>query len=628
MPIPKEPRARTRHHGGCRAPRLHGAAPSARAPFTNPGALHAVVLSGALAAAALLGACKSAEEYAAAADSDVYALVAARRAALVADPDAFSIEPPANSLRQRILAADAGGEALEIEPLELGDALEIAFENSRDASDRREQLYRAALDLTLERWRFGWQPTAGASANLSGSLEETESWSGGADLGLTKLLGSGARIVGGIGISLFENLLGSDGVGSGSDFSLSVNQPLLRGFGFRITTEPLTQAERDLVYEVRSYERFRRTFAFDVATRYFRLLQAIDSVKNEIANQESVELVARRNEALSRAGRLSDIELDQAKQNQLTALNRVIDAQQDLESQIDDFKLFLGLPISAAIEFDSGELERLGESELEEVELSEDEAVAIALSGRLDYLNSVDRVDDARRRAEIAEDALRGGLGLVAQVNGSSDSNQPLDYRPENVGWSVGLDLDLPIDQLPERNSYRSALISLDATRRGAEEFADSVTVAVRDALRNLASRAEAFSIQDRSAQLAERRVASASRNLEAGRAQTRDLLESQQSLLDARNARTRALIDFRLAQLGFWRDLEVLSVENGRIEPDGEALAQALALVHADGVADGDARSSGDGEVGDGEVENGAVDDEPVDDGDDASEGAEGAGN
>jgi len=535
---------------------------------------------GLVAVAFLAGSCRSAEEYVAEADADVYALVAARRAALVEDPEAFSIDPPEDSLRQRILRAAAAGAPLEVGSLTLADCLEIAFENNRDAAAEREQLYRAALDLTLERWRFGWQPSATASGNLDGSLEEASSWSADADLGLTRLFGSGARVVAGIGLGLFENLITEDGVVLNSNFDLSVTQPLLRGFGSEIVMESLTQAERDLVYAVRNYERFRRTFAFDVASRYLRLLQQADGLANEIANAESVRLVSERNQALARAGRLNDIQVDQARQNELSASNGVIDAQQALDSAIDDFKFFLGLPIEAQVEFDLAQLEELESNELSDVEIAEDDAIAIALLGRYDHLNALGRVDDAQRAARIAEDQLRGGLGLVASVGGTSNDDRPVDYDKDDISWGIGLDLDLPVDQIPERNSYRNALISLQANQRAAEEFADSITVGVRDALRDLRSRSESYTIQRQSVALAERRVESSSRNLEAGRAETRDLLESQESLLSARNSRTRALIDFRLAELALWRDLELLEVQDGALAVDRGALAAALEAV------------------------------------------------
>jgi outer membrane protein TolC len=72
---------------------------------------------------------------------------------------------------------------------------------------------------------------------------------------------------------------------------------------------------------------------------------------------------------------------------------------------------------------------------------------------------------------------------------------------------------------------------------------------------------------------LAERRVESTRLSLEAGRAATRDLLEAQASLLAAQNAATQALIDYELARLALYRDLEVLRMESSGIEVDTEVL-------------------------------------------------------
>jgi outer membrane protein TolC len=52
---------------------------------------------------------------------------------------------------------------------------------------------------------------------------------------------------------------------------------------------------------------------------------------------------------------------------------------------------------------------------------------------------------------------------------------------------------------------------------------------------------------------------------LQEGRASTRDLLESQDALLEAQNNVTATLIDHAIAKLNFYRDLGVLQVK-----PDG----------------------------------------------------------
>lgn len=518
--------------------------------------------SGAAAAGLLVASaavsCRSLEEHALRADEQAYALIAARRAQLEADPDAFTIQAPENRLRERLLE----GETIE-EPLSLVDVLAIAAENSRDFQDRREALYLAALDVTLEQWRFGYQPSAGAGALAEGVGGEGTSQEVGADLGLSRLLGTGASIVGGIGLSAF-NLLSSDaGFVDEGLLSLRISQPLLRGFGAKIVMEPLTQAQRSLVYEVRTYERFRRTFAVDVANRYFRILQQRITLENERRNVESLRLLRERNMAFAEAGQLSEIQADQARQDELDGEARVVNAQQQLESLYDDFRFFLGLPIEADFRLDPSEFDAISEDGLENVVASESAIVGFALENRLDYLTSVDRITDAERRLRIAGNQLDPDLGISAGASVASTDPTAGSFDVDDVGWDISVNLGLPVNRLPERNAYRAAQITLNATRRAQEAFADGIVADLRDALRDLRTLRESYRIQTVSVELADRRVESSDLSFEAGRAATRDVLEARRALLQAQNSLARALVDYRLATLALWRDLECLRLDD-----------------------------------------------------------------
>ncbi|HIG10617.1 MAG: TolC family protein [bacterium] len=512
-----------------------------------------------LALGLVASACQSPAEYAAEADDEVYALVSERRAALFEDAEALDIEPNPRSLRQRVLA----GEVASLEQLGLAQCLEIAAENQRDLQRRQESLYLAALDVTLERWLLGPILAAGADAELLGLGAEAHTASADSSASLTAVLGSGAILVGQIGLNVFRDLLSGEGWQATSNFSLALTQPLLRGAGKLILYEPLTQAERSLVYEVREFERFRRELAVNIAGQLLRILQQADTIENERKNFERVSEIRKRNEALAAAGRLSDIQVDQASQDELSSENRLIDVRQDFESQLDGFKLFLGLPPAIELTVNPGELTRLAAVDLgDEADFRGLEAtVAIALARRPDFLVAVDRVLDAERQAQVAADALRLGFDLVSQIDGTSGTNQPLRYNFNQVSWSLGLALDLPVNRLPERNAYRSALITWQRSARDADLARDNIEVALRDDLRNLTARRESFAIQENAVALAAQRVESSELNQKAGRASTRDLLEAQSALVSSQNALTRALIDYTLARLTMVLDMGLLRV-------------------------------------------------------------------
>ncbi len=547
------------------------AARGGRPPSAHPGPRPLVL---ALLAGFVLSACRSADEWASEADDAAYRLLEERRRDLFGDEGPFSIDPPADSLRRRLAEAP---EPQRVR-LSLVDCLQVAAESNRTYQDRRESLFRAALDVTLERYLVGWRPSATGEAFVDGRGEQAEGAGGFLRPELRRVLGTGAQIVTNLGLDLFRVVSTGDGWDLSSSLFLSVTQPILRGAGPHIVYENLTQSERDLVYEVRAFERFRRTLAVDVSARYYRLVQQVDVVANEQQNFENLRTLSERNQALAEAGRLSAIQADQARQNELQAANRLLVARTSLETALDDFKFFLGLPIDFELELDSEELARLQAALDESADLDPSFVVAYAHAHRLDYRTSLDRVEDASRRTRVAADALRMGLDLRAVGGSSSAGGRPLDHDLGDANWSLELGLDLPVGRLPQRNAYRSALIAAQAAERAAEQAADAIAADLRDALRNARTTLESYRIQRNAEALAARRVESTVLNLEAGRADTRDILEAQESLVNAQNASTRALIDYALARLALFRDMELL-----RVDETGISVAEPEPLVEGE---------------------------------------------
>jgi outer membrane protein TolC len=524
-----------------------------------------------LSLATLVPGCKSPAQQRAEADREAYALVTSRRAKLGLPGDEFTIEPPADSLRKRILR----GELTQSEPLRLAQVLEIASENSRDYQTEREQLFLSALDLSLERWNFSIQADAEVHAGVVGLSDTATVADAGGSLGFTKLLGSGAEVALDIGQNMLRSLTFEDGWHPVTNLGLSITQPLLKGFGQRIVMEPLTQAERDLVYSVRDYERFRRTYAVDAATRYWHLLESMNAVENQEANFKSLKNLTERNLAMALAGRLSDIDVGQARQDEYKSQNELISAQAGLASELDDFKVFLGLPVAFDLRLDKEALEELTREEAGS-ELLEELALPYALANRLDYLTVLDRFDDRRRKVIVAEDQLRSGLTLDVSAAVASDDGQMLDYDFSQATWKSTLSWELPIDMIPERNGYRKSLIDLQGAARDCDESHDTIEASLRDELREMRTQREGYQIQLKAVDLAQRRIESTRLKLDAGRASTRDLLETEDDLLSARNAATSALIDYHLARLRVWRDLEILRVDKDGIHADEELLQQA----------------------------------------------------
>jgi outer membrane protein TolC len=253
-------------------------------------------------------------------------------------------------------------------------------------------------------------------------------------------------------------------------------------------------------------------------------------------------------------------------QDWLTARDTLVVARERYQQALDEFKITLALPTDANIWLDPNALENLKKMQIAKVPYSAAEAVDTALLNRLDLANSADSVDDAERKVIVAENNLAAELDLVASTNVSSTGQTRVGRLPLHLGdYTLGMQADLPLDRLAERNAYRESLITLTRATRQYDLDKDNVALEVRQAYRQLDEAAQRYQIQKSSLDLAERRVESTNMLLQEGRASTRDLLDSQDALLAAQNNLTGALVDHTVAKLSFYRDIGALQVK-----PDG----------------------------------------------------------
>jgi outer membrane protein TolC len=575
--------------------------------------------------------CKSPVKHRSEADKVAAEIITAKQKEALGETEPFSIERPSDILRRRLLKqqnliissqASLGTDQLKpvehwpdpkymqakssgssenypIEPnkpvkLTLVQALQVGAHNSLDYQSRKENVFRAALALDLTRHDFKNIFNAGADSDLSTDTTVTN-WENSASGGVSRTLKNGIDISTSIAVNLFNLLTqgGSSYMGLSGDASVSI--PLMRGSGEYIAAEPLTQAERNVIYELWSFERYKRTFAVNVAQGYFNVLSQMDQETNAKDNYRSAVASSRWSRRRADAGRIAEIEVDQAIQRELGARNSWITAQEQVKSTLDSFKNTIGLPTDARIEVDPNDLVQLrgrASSILEEMrnaseqgvaetappadapielipasyedagpfEIDESLALKLALENRLDLQEAIGSVYDAQREVVVRADALRAGLTLGGSGR-VADTDEDGHLTFDRGQYAALLSLDLPVERTRERNDYRNSLISLEQATRSVQSLEDQIKFSIRNELRTLLESRESLKIQAQSVVVAEKRVKSNTIFLEAGRAQIRDLLDAQDSHLAAQNSLTRAVVNYRIAELQLQRDLGLLKV-------------------------------------------------------------------
>ena len=575
--------------------------------------------------------CRSPVEHRSEADNVAAEIITAKQKEALGETEPFSIERPSDILRRRLLEqqnlalsseaslgtdrlkpvehwpdpdylqakSSGSSEELSIEPnkpvkLSLIQVLQVGARNSLDYQSRKENVFRTALSLDLTRHNFENIFNASADSELGTDTTATD-LNTNAAAGVSRALKNGIDMSSSIGINLFNLLTqgGASSMGLSADASVSI--PLIRGSGEHIAAEPLTQAERDVIYELWDFERYKRTFSVNVARGYFNVLRQMDSVSNAEDNYRSSVASSRFSRRRADAGRIPEIEVDQAIQRELSARNNWISANEQLKSTLDSFKNTIGLPTDARIELDPNDLEQLRgraseileqmrRASLEGIsetvppadapidlipanyedagpyEIDESMAVKLALENRLDLQIAIGEVYDAQREVIVRADALRAGLTLGGSAF-VSDNDDVGDIRFDRGQYAALLSLDLPVERTRERNDYRNSLLNLEQATRNVQSLEDQIKFSIRSELRTLLESRESVKIQAQSVVVAEKRVRSNTIFLEAGRTEIRNLLESQDALLAAQNSLTRAVIDYRIAELEMQRDLGLLKV-------------------------------------------------------------------
>ncbi|WP_435010339.1 TolC family protein [Tundrisphaera lichenicola] len=285
--------------------------------------------------------------------------------------------------------------------LTMEKAFQLALVNSRYYQFQLESMYINALPVTLQRFSFGPQFVAGlsprtgvggAGSSTLGGLLPTQNFGNsflyntretgaqvstlniGTVAGVGKLLDNGTQILASFANQLVFNFVGRNPTQPTvrSFLPLQILVPFLRGGGRAITLEGLTQAERSLLYSVRSFAKFRQEFVvstlvggsiqnfgnsvstggftsggnIDPVVGFLQVVTDAQLVENQVKNLAVFEQFVKVYQELigGESSGLSQLQLDQISQQVQGARQSVISSRLRYRNDLDQFKIQLGMP--------------------------------------------------------------------------------------------------------------------------------------------------------------------------------------------------------------------------------------------------------------------------------------------
>ncbi|MDB6172298.1 MAG: Outer rane efflux protein [Chthoniobacteraceae bacterium] len=483
---------------------------------------------------------------------------------------------PLNKKVEASLGEDAPNEA-GLPVISLETALGMAIKHSRIYQNNKEQVYLSALSLTLSRHqftplfsiggagRYNVRTVPGEGPSLSDNLVENRQYGGNGEASADWLIRGVGKISAAFTTDALRFIGGDARLATSSQLGATFTRPLLRDSGFKSDTESLLQAEREVLYEVRSFVKFRKDFSVQLASAYYGVLGNRDAIRNSYLSLQSSRKAIERGRALAKEGRVTQADLGRLEQQALSSESAWISAVRTYKRALDDFKIQLGIPVPTRLMLDDHDLDQL---KIEPPDISPDDALKIALAARLDFQNVRDQRADAVRKVKLAKDRFKPQLDIVGGIGADSAIQSQGFATPDaaRYKWNGGVNVDLPFLRKAERNSYRAALISLDRAGRAEEQRRDEIELQVRDSFRTLEQARRSYELSEGGVKLAERRVEEQELLAQLGRAKAQDQVDAQNDLVSSKNQRTQALVAHTIARLQFWVNMGILYIkDNGQ---------------------------------------------------------------
>jgi len=205
------------------------------------------------------------------------------------------------------------------------------------------------------------------------------------------------------------------------------------------------------------------------------------------------------------------------------------------------------------------------------VELTPEQALAIASQHRRDWMNARANLVDAWRLIYFNANDLQSDLDLVFSGDLGNVGDNPFRFRNTNGRLRVGLEFDAPLTRLAERNVYRQSLIEYQQARRNYYQFRDRVYQSLRNTLRqirlnevNFELRRAAVHVAISQVDLTQLRLSEPPKPGETsqfGNTTARDLVQSLSDLLNVQNDFLSVWVNYEVQRLNLEVDLGVMEL-------------------------------------------------------------------
>jgi outer membrane protein len=461
--------------------------------------------------------------------------------------------------------------------LSMSDALRTAIKQNLGVELQSYDFQMSGESLRSQYGLYDWFGSGtfsrgkikGLDAQGKSSTTETDI----ADLGVAQNLPAGGNY-----------FIGFNNTRQGGSFSpslgLNATQPFLRNFGIDVTRRGILIARNTLGISREAFRLALMDTAVSVEQAYYDLVYARRSVE---VVKESVFLArdqSRITQIRIDVGASAPLDILQPRVQIATTEESLISAVASVRSAEDRLRQLMNLPMSDY----SRPIVPTDPVDYTPMTINMDSAVTKALQLRPELLETKLATASKRVQYLFARNQVLPQLDLNVKYNAATsrvlssfDSNgTPIFTTPtysqglrqignlDFPGWTVGVNVGVPFTNIGARAERRRAELDLDASRVNEAQTAQTVSIGVRSAVRNVETAASLITASRAAREAAEQNLEAERRRYENGMTTNFQVLTIQQQLSDSRVRELQSLVGYNEAVAAYHRQVgDILDVNN-----------------------------------------------------------------
>ncbi|MFQ5668523.1 MAG: TolC family protein [Candidatus Binatia bacterium] len=375
--------------------------------------------------------------------------------------------------------------------------------------------------------------------------------------------------------------------------NISLNQPLLRDFGWRYSLLLVEVAQNT---QQEAYHQYRGEIAnivSQVERAYWDLVLAIENVRVQEQGLALAKEVQRQNEGKFKVGALPRTAVLEAKSEVARRDANLIQARNQRDVARDNLRAVINYRQRGASSLALIEPRDKPTAVAYQIDLKG--SLRSALERRPELIAARLDVHGKGLQRKAAENQLLPRVNFVGSigVNGLAgstpqitfgDPNNPIQASPGLKGdlgralnllvdgrfynFSAAAEIEIPIGNAQAKAAYANANVDLEQSRLSLRKLEEGVTLEVKTAVSNLRTDLQSIEATRIARELAEENVRNQQARYDVGLATTKDLLDFQDKLTQARFAEVQALTQYNTDLAELHRvDGTLLSARNILIE-------------------------------------------------------------